>query len=87
MGGSVTTLCFVVPAYRRFDLTRVCLQQLVRTCAALGEHEIEATAVLPEKKAGRARAAALYRAALAGIEGLELPCEDAGGLRKQIKLL
>ena len=26
--------------------------------------------------AGRARAAALYRAALAGIEGLELPCED-----------
>ncbi len=29
--------------------------------------------------AGRARAAALYRAALAGIEGLELPCSDSGG--------
>ena len=29
--------------------------------------------------AGRARAAALYREALAGIEGLELPCEDSGG--------
>jgi len=26
-----------------------------------------------------AAAAALYREALAGIEGLELPCEDAGG--------
>jgi perosamine synthetase len=32
--------------------------------------------------AGRARAAALYRAALAGIEDLELPCEDAGGDRR-----
>ncbi len=32
--------------------------------------------------AGRARAAALYREALAGIEGLELPCEDAGGDRR-----
>jgi dTDP-4-amino-4,6-dideoxygalactose transaminase len=29
--------------------------------------------------AGRARVAAAYREALAGIEGLELPCEDAGG--------
>jgi perosamine synthetase len=29
--------------------------------------------------AGRARAAAAYREALAGIDGLELPCEDAGG--------
>jgi perosamine synthetase len=29
--------------------------------------------------ADRARVAAAYRAALAGIEGLELPCEDAGG--------
>jgi perosamine synthetase len=28
--------------------------------------------------AGRARAAALYREALAGIEGLELPCDDRG---------
>ena len=32
--------------------------------------------------AGRARAAALYREALAGIEGLQLPCEDAGGDRR-----
>jgi perosamine synthetase len=29
--------------------------------------------------ADRARAAGWYRAALAGVEGLELPCEDAGG--------
>jgi perosamine synthetase len=32
--------------------------------------------------ADRARVAALYRDALAGIEGLELPCEDAGGDRR-----
>jgi perosamine synthetase len=32
--------------------------------------------------AGRARAAAAYREALAGIEGLELPCEDAGDERR-----
>jgi perosamine synthetase len=29
--------------------------------------------------ADRARVAAAYRAALAGIEGLQLPCEDIGG--------
>jgi hypothetical protein len=40
------TLAFVVPAYRRFELTRVCLRQLVRTCEALGAHGIEATAVV-----------------------------------------
>jgi perosamine synthetase len=34
---------------------------------------------LDEMLAGRARAAAAYRTALAGIEGLELPCEDTGG--------
>jgi perosamine synthetase len=34
---------------------------------------------LPEMLAARARAAELYREALAGIEGLELPCADAGG--------
>ena len=34
---------------------------------------------LDDMLAGRARAAALYREALAGIEGLELPCEDRGG--------
>ncbi|MEJ7798488.1 MAG: DegT/DnrJ/EryC1/StrS family aminotransferase [Solirubrobacteraceae bacterium] len=32
--------------------------------------------------AARARAAQSYRDALAGIEGLELPCEDAGGDRR-----
>ncbi len=34
---------------------------------------------LDQMLADRARAAAHYRAALAEIEGLELPCEDAGG--------
>jgi perosamine synthetase len=37
---------------------------------------------LDEMLAGRARAAAAYREALAGIEGLELPCEDAGRERR-----
>ncbi len=32
--------------------------------------------------AERARVAALYRAALAGIEGLDLPCEDSGSERR-----
>ena len=32
--------------------------------------------------AGRAQAAAWYRQALAGIEGLGLPCEDTGGDRR-----
>ena len=32
--------------------------------------------------AGRARVAARYREALAGIEGLGLPCEDRGGDRR-----
>jgi perosamine synthetase len=32
--------------------------------------------------AGRARVADLYRAAVAGIEGLELPCPDGGGARR-----
>jgi perosamine synthetase len=36
---------------------------------------------LDDMLAGRARAAAAYRDALAGIEGLELPCEDAGDRR------
>jgi len=37
---------------------------------------------LDELLAGRAAAAALYREALAGIEGLELPCEDEGKERR-----
>ena len=40
------TFCFVVPAYRRFELTRVCLRQLMRTCDALSQYDIEATAVV-----------------------------------------
>ncbi|HVL30716.1 MAG TPA: DegT/DnrJ/EryC1/StrS aminotransferase family protein [Solirubrobacteraceae bacterium] len=43
---------------------------------ALGLAQLER---LDDLLADRARAAAAYRAALAGIEGLELPCEDAGG--------
>jgi perosamine synthetase len=37
---------------------------------------------LDDMLAGRARAAALYRNALAGIEGLQLPCPDADGNRR-----
>ena len=37
---------------------------------------------LDDMLAGRARVAGWYREALAGIEGLELPCEDAGGDRR-----
>jgi perosamine synthetase len=36
---------------------------------------------LDDMLAGRARAAALYREALADVEGLELPCEDDGDRR------
>lgn len=35
-----------MPAFRRFELTRVCLRQLVRTCEALGERGYEADAVV-----------------------------------------
>jgi perosamine synthetase len=45
---------------------------------ALGLAQIDR---LDDMLAGRARAAALYREALEGIEGLELPCEDAGDRR------
>jgi perosamine synthetase len=44
--------------------------------SALGVGQMER---LPELLAGRARVAALYGEALAGIEGLELPCPDVGG--------
>jgi perosamine synthetase len=37
---------------------------------------------LDEMLASRARVAESYRAALAGIEGLDLPCPDAGGNRR-----
>ncbi|HEY4452287.1 MAG TPA: DegT/DnrJ/EryC1/StrS family aminotransferase [Solirubrobacteraceae bacterium] len=43
---------------------------------ALGLAQLER---LGQMLASRASVAALYRQALSGIEGLELPCEDAGG--------
>ena len=46
---------------------------------ALGLAQLER---LDEMLADRARVAALYGEALAGIEGLELPCPDAGGDRR-----
>ncbi len=46
---------------------------------ALGLAQIER---LDELLAGRARVAALYGEALAGVEELELPCPDAGGDRR-----
>ncbi len=46
---------------------------------ALGLAQLER---LDELLAGRARVAALYREALAGVEQLKLPCEDSGGARR-----
>jgi perosamine synthetase len=46
---------------------------------ALGLAQLER---LDDMLAGRARVASLYGAALAGIEGLELPCADEGGDRR-----
>jgi perosamine synthetase len=46
---------------------------------ALGLAQLERLEAL---LAGRARVASLYREALAGIEGLQLPCPDAGGKRR-----
>ena len=46
---------------------------------ALGLAQLER---LDEMLADRSRVAALYGEALAGIEGLELPCPDAGGDRR-----
>ena len=46
---------------------------------ALGLAQLER---LDDMLAGRARVAELYREALAGIEGLALPCPDAGGNRR-----
>jgi perosamine synthetase len=46
---------------------------------ALGIAQLER---LDEMLAGRSRAAALYAEALAGIEGIELPCPDVGGDRR-----
>jgi perosamine synthetase len=46
---------------------------------ALGIAQLER---LDELLGGRARVAGLYRQALGGVEGLELPCEDEGGDRR-----
>jgi len=40
------SLWFVVPAYRRFELTAICLRQLRRTCDALDDNGIRASAVV-----------------------------------------
>lgn len=40
------TLWFVVPAHGRAELTRICLRQLRRTCEALTDHGVEASAVV-----------------------------------------
>jgi perosamine synthetase len=53
--------------------------RLSDVACALGLAQLER---LPEMLAGRARVAASYRSALAGIEGLELPCPDSGGARR-----
>jgi len=53
--------------------------RLSDVACALGLAQLER---LDEMLAGRARVAALYRDALAGVEGLGLPCPDAGGARR-----
>jgi perosamine synthetase len=50
--------------------------RLSDVACALGIAQLER---IDEMLSGRARAAALYREALAGLEGLGLPCEDSGG--------
>jgi glycosyltransferase involved in cell wall biosynthesis len=40
------SLWFIVPAYGRAELARICLRQLRRTCDALDNHGIDATAVV-----------------------------------------
>lgn len=42
----MTSLWFIVPAYGRVELTRVCLRQLRRTCDQLDDHAIDANAVI-----------------------------------------
>ena len=53
--------------------------RLSDVAAALGAAQAER---LPDLLEGRTRAAALYREALGGIEGLELPCADEGGAKR-----
>lgn len=42
----MASLCFVVPAYGRLQLAQICLRQLRRTCDALSEDGITASAVV-----------------------------------------
>jgi dTDP-4-amino-4,6-dideoxygalactose transaminase len=53
--------------------------RLSEIACAIGLAQLER---LEELLAGRARAADLYRQALAGVEGLQLPCPDTGGDRR-----
>jgi perosamine synthetase len=53
--------------------------RLSELACALGLAQLER---LDEMLAGRARVAELYREALAGVEGLGLPCPDSGGGRR-----
>jgi perosamine synthetase len=53
--------------------------RLSELACALGLAQLER---LDELLAGRGRAAALYGEALAGVEGLGLPCSDTGGARR-----
>jgi perosamine synthetase len=53
--------------------------RLTDVASAIGLAQLER---LDAMLADRAAAAALYRGALAGIEGLDLPCEDSGGDRR-----
>ncbi|MFZ1993180.1 MAG: DegT/DnrJ/EryC1/StrS family aminotransferase [Solirubrobacteraceae bacterium] len=53
--------------------------RLSELACALGLAQLER---LDDMLAGRARAAELYREALAGVEGLALPCPDADGNRR-----
>jgi perosamine synthetase len=56
-----------------------CNYRLSDIACAIGGAQLQR---LDAMLAGRARAAAAYREALAGIEGLELPCEDSDGDRR-----
>jgi perosamine synthetase len=53
--------------------------RLSEIACALGSAQLER---LDEMLAARARVARCYREALTGVEGLELPCEDANGSRR-----
>jgi hypothetical protein len=55
----VSSLWFVVPAYRRFELTAICLRQLRRTCDQLVDYGIAASAVVIADDANLETAASL----------------------------